>query len=203
MSTHRLETYYTYPELVRRAVCSGVRKLHTAIPDRDLEDMLQRAWMRVWQYARDREPEYQFVTARSAVYEWYFRFDLEGRAEGVKERVYHHQSLEEMETEDGELNIAETVAEDRVGNLPISEDELTEMLAKTRVGYHSTYEWQRARSRAAAEKDARIITLLAQGYTNFGIAYELGISPDHVRARRSRIRKALSSLLLTKTTIDL
>ena len=69
MSIHSLETYYTYPELIRRAVCSGIRKLHTSIPDRDFEDMLQRAWMRVWQYARDREPAYQFVTARSAVYE--------------------------------------------------------------------------------------------------------------------------------------
>jgi DNA-directed RNA polymerase specialized sigma24 family protein len=195
MSIHSLDTYYTYPELVRRAVCSGIRKLNQSFRNQDFEDMLQLAWMRVWQYAQDREPAYQFQTARSAVYNWFFRFDLEKRATG-DELVPHHHSLEEMmETETGELNLAETVIEDRVGNLPIGENELVEMLAQTRVGYHSKHEWQRARSRSAAAKDARIITLLAQGYTNFGIAQEMGISPDQVRARRSRIRKALSSLI--------
>ena len=92
-----------------------------------------------------------------------------------------HIGLSELETDAGDLNIAASAAADTdVRSLPISGDDLVDFLARTRKGYNTPYHDKSVR---AARKDARIIELLAAGYTNFGIAQELGTSADAVRAR--------------------
>ena len=184
-----------YPDFVKAAVYTAIRKIKVGVTDQDAEDMLQEAWARVLFRAGDKPESYQFVTAHRAALDYFFKFILEKRRPfGSKHFVKRHTSLENWRSETGEDGFpAPPQTPQHANSLPISEDALVTLLASTRASY--TNPRYRGIITRGARRHARIIVLLARGYNENGIARELNTTTHTIRSSRSKIRRALTGVL--------
>lgn len=184
-----------HPDVIRRAVACAVRKLGP-VDQPTFEDMLQTAWEKVLRYAPDAHEAYQYQVAQWGAYKHFFNYELEKRkAWNENTWVTAHLSLEDFVTDAGDEQLAAAQQTDPTARtLPVTGDALIALLAHARKS--NSDKPANAATLRAATKDAKILTLLAQGYNNKGIAQELDTNPDNIRAHRWQIRKILKSQLV-------
>ena len=138
----------------------------------DYEDVLGAAALGSAQAQKarpDNEP-YEFISARNVAMNFIVRQIFEKGRPGT---------LQDYEGYEGESEF--------VSPLEVSESQLADLFLKHRKK-------KGRRGYSASLRDAKICNLILSGYSNAGIAQEMGITADNVRRYRTDIRDRLSKI---------
>lgn len=146
------------------------------LSNQDYEDVVSSATLGSLkaQASPKHSPVYEFVAAKNEAVKFIISQVFKG---GSTDR------LKDLENYEGEPEF--------ISQLEIDESQLADMFLKHRVK-------RGQRGYKASRRDARICKLILEGYSNEGIAQELGQSPHNIRRYRTDIRHRLREVAKQK-----
>jgi len=157
-------------DLAKKAVrCALVRLGHPAVTSADFEDMEQEAAAALWQ-SQGHGENYAFVCARNAATNWYIGFVWGVHRKDVQPHATPVADAQALPEDEADWHIAPE-PESRGGIPPEMHLKVLDIFQNAR--------------------DVAILQLVLEGYTNEGIAQELGLTPASIKRYRSEIRRKL------------
>lgn len=173
------------------AVSIASKKVNYNHTPADYEDMRQEAALAIWQHL-DKGEKYALSCGINAALKWYRFYVLDWhRNDKIPQPTPQSESIKIAESENGDSLIEKFLATDFDSYILDTEiiESLIELFLAARIK-------KGQRGLEAATRDARIVAMLCEGYSDIGIAQELGTKTENIKKYRQHIRKVLEKELV-------